>query len=530
MKHHHDMTERAAPAGRTKGRVQAPAREGMERGRRLKPLLAVLLGASALSGAASVQAQAADLEAADLENRVAALEDKLDLILQRLDGGAALTSVEAVSVKQAAAILSDSVGAKVVREAPRRDGPASGDPALGAPAGEERPAPQIILVELDTPGGVSMQQETPPEPKDGFTVGDVNVDFSGYLKLDASVTDFSGGELPSSSIGRDFYIPALVPVGGEGDGPDFDFNPRETRFIFDVATQRGGLDIGGRLEFDFQVTSDGNERVSNSFTPRMRQAYVTVNNWLLGQAWTTFQDVAALPDNLDFIGPAEGTVFIRQPMIRYTRGPFQIALEQPETEITGPSGERILAGDDVAPDVVFRYNRKSDWGHLTAAALLRVLHVEDEIVPGALADTVFGYGVSLSGKLNVGPKDDFRFMATYGEGIGRYIGVNVVNDAAVKLSGDLETIDTVSGFASYRHFWSDKWRSNLTGGYFRANNPMDLVGGAVTDQVYSVHANIIYTVVPKLDVGLEYIFANRRLEDGRDGDMNRFLFSTKYSF
>ena len=52
----------------------------------------------------------------------------------------------------------------------------------------------------------------------------------------------------------------------------------------------------------------------------------------------------------------------------------------------------------------------------------------------------------------------------------------------------------------------------------------------MTDQVYSVHANIIYTVVPKLDVGLEYIFANRRLEDGRDGDMNKVLFSTKYSF
>ncbi len=476
---------------------------------RARVFAAALLGASALAGAANAQAGAESLE-----DRVSALENKLDLILQRLDDGASLTSVETVSVKEAAAILSESSGAKVVR--PGR--------------ADTRSGPDVILVELDTPGGVSAQKETPAGPRDGFTVGDVNVDFSGYLKLDASVTDFSGGELPSSSIGRDFYIPALVPVGGEGDGPDFDFNPRETRFIFDVATERGGLDIGGRLEFDFQVTSDGNERVSNSFTPRMRQAYVTVNNWLLGQAWSTFQDVGALPDNLDFIGPTEGTVFIRQPMIRYTRGPFQIALEQPETEITGAAGERLLAGDDIAPDLVLRYNRKSDWGHLTAAALMRVLHVEDEIVPGAVSDTVFGYGVSLSGKLNVGARDDFRFMATYGAGIGRYIGVNIVNDAAVKLSGELDTIDTFSGFASYRHFWSEKWRSNLTGGYFRADNPMSLVGGAVTDQVYSVHANIIYTIVPKLDAGFEYIFANRRLEDGRDGDMNRFLFSTKYSF
>lgn len=486
------------------GKEAAAARASRLKPVRLKTVLIASLGATALAGPAFAQAES-------LEDRVTALEDKLDRILERLDDGSTLTSAETISVKEAAALLSESTSSKVVQS-----GDASG--------------PEVILVELDTPGGVSAQQKAEAQPKDGFTVGDVDVDFSGFIKLDASVTDFSGGELPSSSIGRDFYIPGLVPVGGEGDGPDFDFNPRETRFIFDVATERGGLDIGGRLEFDFQVTSDGNERVSNSFTPRMRQAYITINNWLLGQAWSTFQDVGALPDNLDFIGPTEGTVFIRQPMIRYTRGPFQFALEQPETEITGPAGERILAGDDVAPDVVVRYNKKGDWGHLAAAALLRVLHVEDEIVPGALSDTVFGYGVSLSGKLKVGARDDFRFMATYGDGVGRYIGVNIVNDAAVNMSGELDTIETVSGFASYRHFWSEKWRSNLTGGYFRADNPMDLVGGAVTDQVYSVHANIIYTVVPKLDVGLEYIFANRRLEDGRDGDMNKFLFSTKYSF
>ena len=468
----------------------------------LKALAAALTASSALAGAAHAQGQS-------LEERVTALEDKLDLILQKLDGPAAktLSGSDAQALGETANLLKATEGAGAKDE-------------------------NVVLVELDTPGGVSAQKTAAAEPaqKDGFTVGDVHVDFGGFIKLDASVTDFSGGELPSSSIGRDFYIPGLVPVGGEGDGPDFDFNPRETRFVFDVAAERGGLDIGGRLEFDFQVTSDGNERVSNSFTPRMRQAYVTINNWLLGQAWSTFQDVSALPDNLDFIGPTEGTVFIRQPMIRYTRGPWQIALEQPETEITGPAGERILAGDDVAPDIVLRHNAKGGWGHLTAAALFRVLHVEDEIVPGALSDTALGYGVSLSGKLKVGEKDDFRFMATYGEGVGRYIGVNVVNDAAVNTMGGLDLIATYSGFASYRHFWSDKWRSNLTGGYFKADNPMDLVGGAVTDQVYSIHANLIYSPAPKLDVGVEYIFANRRLENDLDGDMNKVQFSTKYSF
>jgi len=113
----------------------------------------------------------------------------------------------------------------------------------------------------------------------------------------------------------------------------------------------------------------------------------------------------------------------------------------------------------------------------------------------------------------------------------------MTNDASAELPGSgysrdgrLDTIQTVSGFASYRHFWTEKWRSNLTGGYFRADNPVRLVGDGVTDQVYSVHANLIYTPAPKLDIGLELIYANRRLENGLDGDMRRVQFSTKYSF
>lgn len=440
-----------------------------------------------------------------LEARVNALEDKLDKILDRLEAqDTRLTQTEAQTLRDASKVI----------------------------AGTAPSTPQPVLVELQTPGGVSAQNVKPSEKKSGygFSVGDTNFTFKGFIKLDASVSDFSGGDLPTNSLGRDFYIPGLVPVGGESNGPDFDFNPRETRFIFAMDSERGGHDIGGLIELDFQVTSDGNERVSNSFTPRMRQAYITFDNWLLGQTWSTFQDVSALPDNLDFIGPTEGTVFVRQPMIRYSNGPWQIALEQPETEITGPSGERLLPGDDLAPDVVVRYNHKRDWGHLTLAAIGRALHAEDDIVPGAVADTVFGYGVSASGKIKIGEKDDFRFMATYGDGIGRYIGVNIVNDAAVNLSGELETIGTYSGFASYRHFWSKKWRSNITGGYFKADNPVALVGDGVTDEVYSGHVNLIYTPVAKIDVGIEYIYANRSLESGADGDMNKVQFSTKYSF
>jgi len=370
----------------------------------------------------------------------------------------------------------------------------------------------------------------------GFSVGNTKVTYGGFVKIDATMTRFSDTQGPasgvsSSSLLRDFYLPGLLPVGGGGSATVFDFNPRETRFLFKTATPFDGGEIGSHIEFDFQVTSGGNERVSNSFVPRVRQAFLTYKGWLIGQAWSTFQDVAALPENLDFIGPAEGTTFDRQPMIRYTTGNWEVALEQSETTLTAPTGARITPGGDRLPDVATRYTHKGDWGQIRIAALLRELRVEDSLLPGFDQDSAFGYGLSLSGKLKVGERDDFRFMGTVGEGLGRYVGTNLVNGVAVDMTtGELEAIPTYNGFASYRHFWNAKWRSNLSVGYFRADNPVALTTDAVTNEAMSVHANLLYSPEPALTFGLEYTYARRETEGGLSGTMNRTMFSAKYGF
>lgn len=446
-----------------------------------------------LSSTSSIAFASPPEQSQELESRVETLEAKLDEILERLRSvDSQLTVDETHTVRKTTEMIKTSVSSV-------------------AEFGEE--PPEKILAE---------------RPQ-GFMSGDTEVLLGGYIKLDTSITEFTGGELPTNSLGRDFYIPASVPVGGEGSDPVVDFNPRESRFFFGFKTNKANHKIGGKIELDFQVTNDGNERVSNSFSPRMRTAFLTIDNWLFGQTWSTFQDVAALPDNLDFIGPTEGTVFERQPMIRYSRGPFQIAIEQPETEITTSTGARLLPGDDSLPDFALRYNKKGDFGHLTLAGLLRQLKAGEDMT-GANQETALGWGVSASGKLKIGARDDFRFMATYGEGIGRYVGVNIVNDAALQADGSLETISTLSGFISLRHFWSKVWRSNLTLGAFEADNPVLLTGGEVTDTVTSVHANLIYSLTPKVDLGVELIRADRELENGDDGAMNRIQFSAKYGF
>ena len=357
--------------------------------------------------------------------------------------------------------------------------------------------------------------------------------FGGYVKADVIYSDFSGG--PVTGIGRDFDIAGTVPDSNVSEFEDvgesyLDLHARESRINFKSAHN---LDNGAKMttmiEFDFLATNDGNERVSNSYSPRMRHAFFTYNKWLFGQTWMTFFNVGALPENLDFVGPAESTIFGRQTMVRYTSGNWQFAAENPETTITPyGGGGRIVADDSRVPDLVGRYNMKGDWGSFTVAAIARELRYEN--ASAGIKDSTSSYGISLSGKFMVGDRDDFRWMASTGKGLGRYMGLNTANGAVLDADGNLQAIDSYGIFGSYRHFWNEKWRSNLTLGYLKVDNETELTGTGVTKKAQSLHVNLIYSPQPKLDFGVEFMYADREVESGADGDLTRVQFSGKYAF
>ncbi len=360
--------------------------------------------------------------------------------------------------------------------------------------------------------------------KHSFKVG-------GYVKADLIYSSYGDGSVPGNNAGRDFYIPGTVPVGTDVDGESYlDLHAKESRI--NLRTEHN-LDSGAKMttfvEMDFLLSGQGNERVSNGYSPRLRHAFFTYNKWLFGQTWMTFFNVGALPENLDFVGPAESTIFGRQTMIRYTNGPWQFAVENPETTITpNGGGGRIVADDSRIPDFVARYNLNRDWGSFTVAGIYRQLRLEDAAL--GVKDSTSGYGISLSGKFKIGERDDFRWMASTGKGLGRYMGLNTANGAVIDADNNLDTIDSTGVFGSYRHFWTDKWRSNLTLGYLWVDNNVDKTGEGVTKDASSVHVNLIYSPQPKLDFGIEFMYANREVESGVDGDLKRVQFSAKYAY
>lgn len=356
-----------------------------------------------------------------------------------------------------------------------------------------------------------------------------DVKFSGYFKVDAMFSNYSDGSLSSQNLGRDFYVPSLTPVGGAEESTQFDAHIKQTRFNITTNTKTAeGDSIKGVLEFDFLVTPGGNERVSNSYVPRVRHAFISYQGWTVGQTWTTFQDVKTLPESVDFVGTTDGVVFGRQALVKYTTGAWEFALENSESTITPfGGGARIVSDDGAVPDAVVRYTHTADWGHVSVAGIFRQLTLE---VPGAIDDSVTSAGISLNSKINVGEKDDIRLSFTTGSGLGRYIGLNTVNGAVIDASGNLETIDSAAYTVAYRHVWNNKMRSSFSYSALSVDNDVALTGLSATESTYSVSANLLYSPTPKITVGGEVKQATREIETGADGDMTRVQFTMKYAF
>lgn len=365
----------------------------------------------------------------------------------------------------------------------------------------------------------------------GAQADQTDIDFGGYVKLDMLVSDYADGQAPASAnIGRQQYIPSITPVGGEGDDLTTDFHARQSRFFLTSKTELdNGETLTGHIEMDFQLTPDGDERISNSYNPRLRQAFLKYGNWTFGQTWSNFQDLNILAESVDFIGITDGIIFNRQAQIRYTSGGFSASIENPETTVTPAGGGRIVSSDGFVPDVTFKYTGKADNLTWQASALLRQLTYD--VTQTGDDETTFGYGVSFGAKYTFG-MDDIRASITTGSGLGRYLGLNTWNGAYIDNNGELEAIDSTGVSFAYRHFWNEKLRSNVIYSRGWADNDGELLAlaGDMTEYTQRLAFNLMYSPASNLTFGAEISQANRETEANEDGDLNRLQLMAMYKF
>ncbi len=494
-------------------------------------LLAVLLAGATL---APHQAYAVtDEEFKQMQAQMAALSAKLD---QFSDSQKKLEAENAALKQQNAKLTqsNDKLATRVDTVTQRTEQLAAANAAQVAAIAPAAPAPGGV----PPVAGAAVPEPPKLQPGEFMLPGtDTTMKIGGYVKVDAihdaNVSRVGGGE--------DFASFSTIPLEDSAEDQkngNTRLHARQTRLNLTATTPSEYGNFKVFLEGDFFAEA-GSQNTTNAENFGLRHAYGEVGNFLAGQTWSTFMDMDAYPETLDYVGPT-GITLLRQAQVRYTFKPdgtqnaYAIALESPNSDFSSnPANPGVDTNVNQFPDVVASAKWGGDLGELSAKGVLRQLGAYDTVTNSEDEDT--GYGLGLSGKLKVGEKDDLRFQVAYGDGIGRYIydvAATGGGGAGYTAVGDeLEAIDAWGGYLAFRHVFSDKVRGNLIAGATQiTGNPDFLPEDSTNEKLYSGEANLFWAVTPKIDLGAGYIYGHREVESGLEGELHRVQATAIYKF
>jgi hypothetical protein len=141
----------------------------------------------------------------------------------------------------------------------------------------------------------------------------------------------------------------------------------------------------------------------------------------------------------------------------------------------------------------------------------------------------WGGALAFTGILPAGQRDDLRFNFNAGTAIGRYQNGAFFPDGYLAADGTLRLAHQASGYVAYRHFWAPALRSTFE--YAAANStPPAGTAAGINKSDRSQHVNLIWSPVSAVNLGVEYIHAQRTVVGGDRGTLNRLQFSAQYSF
>jgi len=378
-----------------------------------------------------------------------------------------------------------------------------------------QPAP--AAVETPVAGAVEKAVEEGSFPHSLQIPGtELSVAFGGYLKADV-IQDFDA--IGDATQFKTNTIPAEGTAAAAEEGRTT-IQANETRLNLDLRSNAG---FRAFVEGDFFGSSGGF---------RLRHAYGELRGLLAGQTWTTFQDISARPQTLDFEGP-DGEVFVRQSLVRYTHGfspawKWAVAVENPTSQVAIPQGLVGSVKSDL-PDFVTSLRHQGERSHFRAATIVRQIRFAGG--PDVSDESAAGWGVNLSAVLKVGGSGELRAQYAVGDGISRYIeslsGQNA--DAVLAAADGLTTLPSQAAVVGYILNWTPKLRSGLAYSWADLDGESLLAGSSIAT-TQDVRVNLIHKPYELVEVGGELLWGRRENQDGTRGDAVRGLFSVIYHF
>ncbi|WP_180077155.1 DcaP family trimeric outer membrane transporter [Acinetobacter sp. YH12208] len=363
-------------------------------------------------------------------------------------------------------------------------------------------------------------QQSAAAPKALSTKSDTEVKLYGFVRGDANyIIEGSAGDFSD-----------VAKTNGQTNDK-FVATAKTTRIGLDFKTNVEGAEIGGKLESDFAGTND-------SF--RVRQAYLTYKNWLIGQTQSTFLSNHA-PFMIDFSTNVGGGT-TRLPMIRYgfdlsPATQLFLAAEKPNSSAghneLNAKGETVSVeyNKSSAPTLTAKlvHNFDDKKGNASARALVEV--TKDESVN----DRKAGWGLAAGTTYQVLEPLKATIDVSYTQGVnGILYGTNAnaafVHDAdnrnieqneiwAVQTGLTYSILPNLKTSVGYGALFADK-----------DSDYADLINATANKKVQQAWLNLVYSPVKPLEFGVEYVngerkdFNNDKFKDNRIGLMSKYSF------
>jgi len=389
---------------------------------------------------------------------------------------------------------------------------------------------------------------------------DSTIKFYGYTQLDIT-EDFSGrvGDIEDNDWAT--FLPSVPndqSVAAKKMKPQLYMTARTSRFGLQTNTPTKLGAVGVKLEGDFNAPSYfQSETFTNSVGFRLRHAYGTVGGLLVGQTWSTFLDLGAAPDTVDFNGPGS-LALVRNPMIRYTAtfAPgVTLALAAENARGTQYGGTKY----QVLPDFHANLGYSSGWGHISLRGVTQQYDILTSSAGTGTTSSAFGASGAVSGDLKIGG-DTLVAQFSGGPGVGRYLlnasGATQNNvapadggTAAWKIGGNpggfvydangkVKLINVYAYHVGYTHVWNPEFRSNVVWSQTFINDPKPL--GVEADNTFEkemsqAFVNTFWSFAKNAEFGLEYVYGQWKSFTGGaspelKGTMNRVNASFHYNF
>ncbi|WP_288500350.1 DcaP family trimeric outer membrane transporter [uncultured Acinetobacter sp.] len=378
-------------------------------------------------------------------------------------------------------------------------------------AANEQPQSAVVAAQL---GSVSTTQ---PERVSGLakTNGGADLKVYGYIRADASYQN-QGASTFYNNISA---VPLENTEEAAKQRNQLRSSAAATRIGLDFSTPTALGELKGKFETDFFGGATRDQF-------RIRHAYLTLNNWLVGQTWSTFIAPEYLPETVEAATYVGGSLQ-RTPIVRYTHPlnthtNLMFSLEDPKyTANTDPDHEMRT------PAFVGRVNHKFDNGSVISG---RGFVAEKK----TSHDELMSWGVGLGGKLQLSPETLLKADYYHVKGDGRFLfwaNSGYALDANQQMHQNEFDVITLGA----THQFAPKIRSTLGYGYMKAKDDNTFANLKYADStqnkdLWQGWINIMFDPVKPINLGLEYVYGERTTFDGRSGYDNRFNIMAIYNF